>query len=86
MPDWLPTALGSVAGVLSTSSFVPQVMKAWRERDTRAISTRMYVVTVTAFALWIVYGVLLGSVPLVVFNLASLALAASILVLKLRGN
>jgi MtN3 and saliva related transmembrane protein len=86
MPDWLPTALGVVAGLLSTASFVPQLRKAWREGDTEAISKRMYLVTVTAFTLWTLYGFLLGSLPLIIFNLTSLALSTAILVLKIRNQ
>ena len=46
--------------------------------------THMYIVTVTGFVLWTLYGVLLKSWPLVGSNLVSLALASLILVLKLR--
>jgi MtN3 and saliva related transmembrane protein len=84
MEGWLPTILGTAAGLLSTSSFVPQVIKAWREGNTEAISKRMYVVTVSAFVLWTTYGFVIGSVPIIVFNLLSLGLSATILVLKLR--
>ncbi len=63
------TALGTVAGICSTVSFVPQVIKAWRENDTEAISKRMYFVTVTAFVLWTIYGFAIGSLPIIVFNL-----------------
>jgi MtN3 and saliva related transmembrane protein len=84
MEFWLPNLLGFAAGVLSTSSFVPQVLKAWRQRDTKAISTRMYVVTVSAFVLWTAYGFVLGSLPLIVFNALSLGLSGTILALKLR--
>lgn len=83
---WWATALGIVAGICSTVSFVPQVIKAWRENDTEAISKRMYFVTVTAFTLWAVYGLLIGSPPIVVFNLLSLILSGTILVLKLRNQ
>jgi MtN3 and saliva related transmembrane protein len=86
MADWLPTFLATIAGILSTSSFVPQVLKAWRERDTAAISKRMYLVTVTAFVLWSAYGFLIGAWPLIVFNLLSLGLSGTILVLKLRNE
>ena len=86
MADWLPTLLATVAGILSTSSFVPQVVKAWRERDTGAISKHMYMVTVTAFVLWSAYGFLIGSWPMMVFNLLSLALSATILVFKIRND
>lgn len=84
----LPLAelIGTLAGIASTASFVPQLLKAWREGDTQAISTRMYVITVSAFSLWIAYGVLIGSLPIVVFNAISLALATTILALKLRRD
>ena len=86
MNEWLPTILASVAGTLSTASFVPQVLKAWRERDTAAISKRMYLVTVTAFTLWSTYGFLIWNIPLIIFNLTSLVLSSAILVLKIRND
>jgi MtN3 and saliva related transmembrane protein len=86
MSEWLPTILATFAGILSTASFVPQVLKAWRERDTAAISKRMYMVTVTAFTLWSAYGFLIGNMPLIVFNLLSLCLSGTILFLKIRND
>jgi MtN3 and saliva related transmembrane protein len=86
MGQWLPTILATVAGILSTASFVPQVLKAWKERDTAAISKRMYMVTVTAFILWSAYGFMIGSWPLIVFNLLSLCLSGGILFLKIRND
>ena len=86
MQSWLPTAVGVIAGCLSTAAFVPQVLKIWREGDTRAISTRMYVLRDAGFVLWLAYGLALGSVPLIVFNIASLLLGGTILLLKLRGR
>ena len=86
MQSWITPVLGTVAGILSTASFVPQVVKAWREGDTHAISKRMYLVTVSAFTMWTIYGFLLGSWPLIVFNVLSLGLSGSILFLKLRNQ
>ena len=80
----LPEIIGTVAGICSVTSFIPQVVKAWREENTEAISKKMYVITVTAFALWISYGVMISSFPIIVFNSASLLLSATILVLKVR--
>jgi len=85
MPDWLPTALGMVAGILSTTSFMPQVKKAWQD-GTESISKRMYLVTVSAFVLWTAYGVLLGSLPLILFNALSLCLSGAILFLNIRNK
>ncbi len=80
----LASMVGFVAGMFSAGSFVPQVIKAWREGDTEAISKRMYIVTVSAFSLWIVYGVMIGSWPIIAFNIISLMLSGAILVLKVR--
>ena len=82
----LASMIGFVAGVCSASSFVPQVVKAWREGDTDAISKRMYIVTVSAFSLWIVYGIMIGSWPIITFNIISLVLSGAILVLKVRSR
>ena len=86
MQAWLPTVLGLVAGCCSTAAFVPQVLKIWREGDTRAISLRMYVMRVAGFVLWLGYGFALGSVPLVVFNVLNLLLGGTVLALKVRGD
>ena len=77
-------AVGAAAAVCSTSSFVPQLVKLIRERTAEAVSLRMYALTVTAFALWTGYGVMLRSWPLVASNTISLAISSAILLLKLR--
>ena len=86
MSEWWITVLGMVAGLLTTGSFVPQVVKAWREGDTNALSLRMYLVMTGAFMLWLGYGLLIGSWPVVAFNVCNLALGAAILWLKLRDG
>ena len=85
MDGWSLTALGFVAGACTTFSFVPQLLKAWRSTDTEAISKRTYMISTAAFALWIVHGVMIGRLPIIVFNLLSLMLSGAILVLKLRA-
>lgn len=78
--------VGTAAGLCSTGSFIPQVVKAWRRDDVAAISKRMYIITVSAFSLWTAYGLMIGSIPIVAFNIVSLLLSATILVLKIRGG
>jgi MtN3 and saliva related transmembrane protein len=84
MPAWLADALGTGAALCSMSSFVPQILKIRRERDASSVSLRMYAVTVTGFSLWIAYGLLIGSWPVIGANAVCLALSATILVLKRR--
>jgi MtN3 and saliva related transmembrane protein len=64
---------------------VPQVLKAWREGDTAAISKRMYVASLIAYGLWIVHGLMITSVPVILFNGVNVVFAGIILALKLRG-
>jgi MtN3 and saliva related transmembrane protein len=84
MAPVLITAVGSAAALCSMASFAPQVLKIWREKDASGVSVNMYVVTVIGFALWIAYGGALRSWPLIASNGVSLALAAVVLLLKLR--
>jgi MtN3 and saliva related transmembrane protein len=77
-------AIGYLAAILTTASFVPQALHIWRTRDARAISLGMYAVFSTGVALWLAYGILLGSWPVLLANLVTLAFALSILYMKIR--
>jgi MtN3 and saliva related transmembrane protein len=85
MQTWWLTVLGLAAGLCTSLSFVPQVLKAWREGDTQAISMRMYVASLIAYGFWIGHGLLIASVPVVLFNVINVVLAGIILALKLRS-
>jgi MtN3 and saliva related transmembrane protein len=77
-------AIGVGAALCSMSSFVPQILKIWRERDASSVSLRMYAVTVTGFTLWTVYGFLIASWPVAASNIICLILSTTILALKWR--
>jgi MtN3 and saliva related transmembrane protein len=78
--DWV----GYIAATMTTLSFVPQAIHTIRTRDTRGISLGMYVVFTVGVACWFVYGVAIGSWPMIVSNLVTLGLSATILAMKLR--
>jgi MtN3 and saliva related transmembrane protein len=77
------TIIGSAAALASTVSFTPQAWKIIKSRRTHDISAGMYTLTVGGFALWTVYGVLLGQWPLIVTNAICLTLSGFILTMKL---
>jgi MtN3 and saliva related transmembrane protein len=79
-----PDLIGTVAAVLTTVSFVPQVWKIWRTRDVSGISLLMYAVFTTGVGLWLVYGLLLGAWPLILANAVTLTLALLILFMRIR--
>lgn len=76
--------IGFLAAILTTASFVPQAWHTFRTRDVRGISLSMYSVFTAGVACWLIYGLLLGAWPIVIANCITLALAGTILVMKLR--
>jgi MtN3 and saliva related transmembrane protein len=75
--------VGYGAATLTTLSFLPQAWLTFRTRDVRGISLGMYSVFTMGIALWLLYGLMTGAWPIVVANAITLALASSILVMKL---
>jgi len=78
------TILGLLAGVLTTISFIPQVMKTWKFKETKDISLLMYIIFFTGILLWFSYGVLIDNTPIIVANGVSLVLVFIVLSLKIR--
>ena len=75
---------GFVAAILTTFSFVPQVLHVWRTRSVADISLGMYSTYTFGIAVWLIYGILIMSWPIVLANLVTLILASSVLVMKIR--
>jgi MtN3 and saliva related transmembrane protein len=78
--DWI----GFAAATLTTVAFVPQAVLTWKQRRAEGVSLGMYVVFVVGVAAWLVYGLMIGSWPIIVANVVTLLLAGFILAMKLR--
>jgi len=78
------TILGLLAGALTTISFIPQVMKTWKFKETKDISLLMYIIFFTGILLWFSYGILIDNTPIIVANGISLVLVFIVLLLKIR--
>jgi MtN3 and saliva related transmembrane protein len=77
-------AIGIAAALLTTLCWIPQALRTLRTRDTRAISLVTQASFTVGIGLWLVYGILLGSMPLILANAVSFLLVAPILAMKLR--
>ena len=75
--------LGYIAATLTTAAFLPQTIKTIQSRDTSAISLAMYVLFTTGIVLWLVYGVLIDSMPMIICNIITFLFSGTILALKL---
>lgn len=80
----LAAFVGTAAALLSITSFAPQIVKIWKEKDASSVSLRTYIVTVTGFAFWIAYGILIKAWPVIASNTACLLMSAAVLAMKWR--
>jgi len=74
--------IGSAAATLTTMAFIPQVWKIWRTKHTADISMGMYVLFTIGVALWLTYGILIGSWPIIMANSFTLVLASAVVAMK----
>ena len=76
--------IGYLAAALTTVSFIPQVVQIWRSKHTKDISLGMYSIFTLGIAVWLAYGILLGSTPIIIANCITIVLAGSVLMMKLK--
>jgi MtN3 and saliva related transmembrane protein len=85
VPDMrLTSLLGFIAGTLTTVSFVPQVLHAWRNKSCHDLSWGMLFTFSAGVVLWLLYGLRLWAMPIIVANAVTLALLVTIMILKMR--
>jgi MtN3 and saliva related transmembrane protein len=77
-------AIGYFAACLTTFSFVPQAYKTFQTKDVSGISLGMYSIFTAGVSMWLVYGFMIRAWPIVIANAITVALALSILIMKLR--
>jgi MtN3 and saliva related transmembrane protein len=76
--------IGFLAGTITVAGFLPQVIRAWRTRQTRDLSLGSFALIITASTLWIVYGVTARDWPVIATNVGMGGLNLMLLVAKLR--
>ena len=80
----LDNFIGFIAAFCTTFSFIPQAIKVYKTKKTQDISLGMFILMSTGVALWIAYGFLIASAPVIIANVVTLMLAAYILVMKVK--
>ena len=76
--------VGATGALLTTLCWLPQALKAIREKETRALSLPATGAFTLGVVLWLIYGLAIGDWPLIGSNAVTLGLMTPILVLKLR--
>jgi len=76
--------VGIVAGALSCTTFLPQVLKTYRSKSTNGVSLLMFIIAAVSTALWLIYGILIESFALIFTNAFILILSIIMLYFKYR--
>lgn len=75
--------VGYIAGALTTLSFIPQVIRAWKLKETRDISLAMLLLFALGILLWTLFGIWTGSMPIIAANVITLGLILILLAMKI---
>ncbi|MEN6444132.1 MAG: SemiSWEET transporter [Methanoregula sp.] len=76
--------VGCIAGALTTLSFVPQVLRSWKLKETKDLSLAMLLLFAIGVLLWTVYGIWIGSLPIIAANLITFILILFLVWMKFR--
>jgi len=76
--------IGYIAGFLTTFAMLPQVLRVYRLKSAREISIIFNTSILLGVVLWLVYGAVLGLVPLIVWNSIGIGLVSLLLLAKLK--
>jgi len=79
----IATIIGTIAGILTTVSFLPQAIKVWQSKSAKDLSLIMYIFSSVGVFLWMIYGIMLNELPIIIPNFFTLILALFILTIKI---
>ena len=77
-------AIGFLAGALTTIAFVPQALKIYTTKSGKDVSSRMLLIFSAGLILWLIYGIMIESLPVILANVVTLILSGTIIALKIR--
>ncbi|GCL43951.1 SemiSWEET transporter [Anabaena sp. FACHB-1250] len=78
------TILGLVAGVLTTIAFLPQMFQIWLTKSAKDVSFVMLIIFMSGLCLWLIYGIIIGALPIIMANGVTLFFNLIILWLKIK--
>ena len=76
--------IGLIAAALTTGALFPQVIKVWKTKSTKDISTGMFALTSAGVFVWFIYGMFVNNFPIIIANSLAFVQAVVILFFKLK--
>lgn len=78
------TLIGIVAGIFTSTSVIPQLVKTVREKKAEDVSPLMFLILLTGTSIWTYYGILKEDLPIIITNAFSSLVTIVMLFLKFR--
>lgn len=78
--------LGYAAGAVTAFTFLPQVVKTWREKSAKDISLYMFLIAFINEIMWLVWGLLINNMVVIITNAVMLVMSGIMIALKLKYN
>lgn len=82
MDAW--TYLGFLAGALTSTGYLPQIVKGFRTKKMRDVSLLMPAILGVGMFLWLVYGLAREDIVIVVANIVGSSLTTLLVAMKIR--
>lgn len=76
----METVIGTIAGILTSISMIPQLIKVLKEKDVENLSWGMIAVLLTGVSLWVVYGIMKEELPIILSNGFSVLVNTTLLI------
>ena len=78
----METLIGLIAGMLTSTGFIPQIVRGYRTKKMEDVSYYMPVIIATGMFLWFVYGIMRRDIPIMVANAFGIACNIAIIAMK----
>ena len=78
------TIVGLVAATCTTIAFFPQILQVYHTKQTRDLSLPTFIFLTTGIFIWLIYGILLGSLPIILANSIALIGCLYIVIMKIK--
>ena len=76
--------IGFIGGFCTTIAFLPQIIKMLQSKSTKDVSLSMYIIYCFGLIMWVIYGYLVNSYPIIIFNSITVVLSLITIIMKLR--
>jgi len=78
--------LGYAAGALTAFTFLPQVIKTWKEKSAKDVSLYMFIIAFLNEIMWLVYGFMINNWVIIATNAVMLVMSSIMILLKMKYN